>query len=90
MKLSDFDYQLPEALIAQEPLTQRDEAKLMVIDRRRKTIDHDTFSNLGRYLDPHSVLVTNNSKVIPARLLGEKRRSNGKVEIFYLKRPAMP
>lgn len=86
MKLSDFDYQLPEALIAQEPLAQRDEARLMVIDRRRKTIDHDTFSHLGRYLDPRSVLVTNNSKVIPARLLGEKRRSGGKVEIFLLEK----
>jgi len=80
MKLSDFDYQLPEALIAQEPLAQRDEARLMVIDRRRKTIDHDTFSHLGRYLDPRSVLVTNNSKVIPARLFGKRR--DARVELL--------
>jgi len=86
MKLSDFDYELPEDLIAQEPLLSRDQARLMVIDRQAQTIRHDIFVNLGRYLPPESVLVVNNSRVVPARLLGRKRRSGGKVEIFLLEK----
>ncbi len=86
MKLSDFDYSLPEHLIAQEPLHERDQARLMVVHRRKKTIVHDVFENLGRYLPAESVLVLNNSRVIPARLLGQKTRSGGQVEIFLLKK----
>lgn len=84
MKLSDFDYTLPEALIAQTPLKERDQARLLVIDRKQQTIGHDIFSNLEKYLPPQSMLVVNNSKVIPARLLGKKKRSGGNVEIFLL------
>jgi S-adenosylmethionine:tRNA ribosyltransferase-isomerase len=84
MKLSDFDYTLPEELIAQTPLKERDQARLLVIDRKQQTIGHDIFSNLEKYLPPQSMLVVNNSKVIPARLLGKKKRSGGNVEIFLL------
>ena len=84
MKLQDFTYELPEELIAQEPLKVRDQARLMVIERKTGTISHDTFSNIGKYLPPKAALVVNDSKVIPARLLGH-RATGGKVEIFLLK-----
>ncbi len=86
IKLTDFDYTLPEELIAQEPLTERAQARLMVIDRKTGTIRHDRFAGIGRYLPASSLIVLNNSKVIPARLLGVKRRSGGQVEIFLLKK----
>ncbi|HRZ40065.1 MAG TPA: tRNA preQ1(34) S-adenosylmethionine ribosyltransferase-isomerase QueA [Candidatus Omnitrophota bacterium] len=86
MKLSDFDYSLPEHLIAQEPLHERDEARLLVVDRKAGTVQHDVFKNLREHLPPGGVLVLNNSRVIPARLLGQKQRSGGQVEIFLLKR----
>lgn len=85
-KLSDYGYDLPEHLIAQHPTQKRDEARLLVIDRTTQTISHDVFKNLGQYLPTESTLVVNNSKVIPARLLGEKEGSGGKVEVFLLKR----
>jgi len=84
--LTDFAYQLPEQLIAQHPLDKRDRARLMVLDRATGRIGHDVFANIGKYLPPKSVLVVNNSKVIPARLLGRKQRSDGKVEIFLLRK----
>ncbi len=86
MQLKDFDYELPEDLIAQFPLPKRDEARLMVIDRAQQKITHDRFFNIGKYLPQQSLIVINNSKVIPARLLGRKERSGGKVEIFLLNR----
>ena len=79
-------YELPEALIAQEPLADRTQARLMVIDRFKKKIAHDRFENVSRYLPPQAVLVLNNSKVIPARLKGVKARSGGNVEIFLLRK----
>ena len=85
MRLSDFDYHLPEALIAQYPAAKRDEARLLVVDRRTETVRHDVFRHLGKYLLPKTLLVVNNSKVIPARLLGQKLRSGGQVEVFLLK-----
>jgi len=88
MDLKNFYYELPEELIAQEPLPQRDQARLMVIDRKSKRITHDRFENIGQYLPARSLLVVNNSKVIPARLLGSKERSGGKVEIFLLRKLA--
>jgi len=86
MKLSDFDYQFPEGLIAQTPILRREQARLMVVDRRRRTIRHDIFENLERYLPRRCLLVLNNSKVIPARLFGKKMRSGGSVEIFLLEK----
>ena len=85
MKLSDFDYDLPEALIAQYPSLKRDDARLLVVDRRSGRVSHDIFRNVGTYLPPEGLLVVNNSKVIQARLIGQKVRSGGQVEVFLLK-----
>ncbi len=79
-KLSDFDYNLPQELIAQEPLRPRDNARLLIYDRSSKTIADDYFYNLPGYLSPGTILVTNNSKVEKCRLLFD----NGKKEIFVL------
>jgi S-adenosylmethionine:tRNA ribosyltransferase-isomerase len=87
MNLEDFNYFLPGHLIAQHPLHRREYARLMVIDRQKRTIDHDRFSNIQKYLPERSCLVLNDSKVIHARLLG-KRASGGEIEIFLLKRLA--
>lgn len=86
MKLQDFKYELPKELIAQFPLEQRDQARLLIVDRAKQTITHDIFSNLGKYLPPNSILVLNDSKVIPARLFGKREKTGGKVEIFLLNR----
>lgn len=85
MKLSDFDYDLPSELIAQYPCPERDQARLLVVDRTSGTISHDIFCNIGRYLPDKSLLVVNNSRVIPARILGTKSRTGGEVEVFLLK-----
>ena len=87
MELADFDYDLPKELIAQEPTKIRDEAKLMVI-KRQKTEDkfeHRTFRDLVEYLNPGDTLVLNDTKVLPARLFGNKKGSGGKVELLLLK-----
>lgn len=86
MHLRDFDYILPPELVAQHPSTSRDEARLLVVDRRTRAITHDIFRNIGRYLLPSSLVVVNDSRVIPARLLGVKPRSGGQVEVFLLKK----
>ena len=86
MKLEDFNYKLPEHLIAQHPLHRRDQARLMVIDRKKKNITHDYFSNIRKYLPEESCVVLNDSKVIPARLFGKREHSGGKIEVFLLKR----
>lgn len=83
MKLEDFYYKLPEHLIAQHPLHRRDRARLMVVDRAKKRISHDVFANIEEHLPARSCVVLNDSKVIPARLLG-RRASGGEVEIFLL------
>ena len=72
MKVTDFDYDLPEELIAQTPIEKRDESKLMVLDRSNETIEHKKFKDIVEYLKPGDVLVRNNTKVIPARLYGKK------------------
>lgn len=80
-----YAYHLPQALIAEHPLKERDQARLMVINRHQQTIDHDIFKNIGKYLPAKSALVVNDSKVIAARLLGIKLSTGAKVEIFLLK-----
>lgn len=87
MKLSCFDYRVPGELIAQHPLKKRDQARLMVVDRSKAAISHDTFANLHRYLPPRSCLALNDTKVVPARLLG-RRATGAEVEIFLLKKLA--
>ena len=84
MKLSDFDFNLPKNLIAQKPNSPRDACRLLVLDREKKSIKHDRFYNLDKYLKYGDVLVLNNSKVLPARLIG-KKETGGKVEILLLK-----
>lgn len=85
MKLRHFIYRIPEHLIAQHPLKRRDQARLMAVDRHNGKITHDIFTNLHRYLPPQSCLVLNDTKVIPARLLG-RRATGAEVEIFLLKK----
>ena len=82
MKLTDYDYDLPEALIAQQPCPQRDGSRLMVLDRAARTIHHAQFSQIGEFLPAHSLLVLNNTKVIPARLIGRKLPTGGKIELL--------
>ncbi|OGO43875.1 MAG: tRNA preQ1(34) S-adenosylmethionine ribosyltransferase-isomerase QueA [Chloroflexi bacterium RBG_16_58_8] len=85
MKTSDFDYTLPEGLIAQMPIEPRDRSRLMVLDRRRGSIEHRQFFEIIEYLREGDVLVLNDSRVIPARLKGRKN-SGGRVEILLLRR----
>ncbi len=82
-KLQSYFYQLPSDLVAQKPCAHRDRARLLIIDRDQGTLRHDTFNHLNNYLPLNSHLVVNNSKVIPARLLGS-RSTGGAVEIFLL------
>ena len=90
MKVTDFDYNLPEALIAQEPLTKRDTSRLLVLHRDSGVLEHRQFFNILGYLQSGDVLVLNNSKVIPARLLGQKAGTEGKTEVFLSKRQSNP
>lgn len=84
MKLEEFDYYLPEELIAQVPIKNRDESRLMVLDKNNKTIEHKVFKNIIDYLNPGDCLVRNNTKVIPARLYG-KKETGANVEFVLLK-----
>ena len=83
MKVSEFNYELPEELIAQTPIEKRDESRLMVLNRKQQTIEHKTFKNIIDYLEPGDVLVRNNTKVIPARLYG-KKETGANVEFLLL------
>ena len=85
MKLSEFDFDLPEELIAQHPVEQRDTSRLMVVNRENGTIEHKHFYDIIDYLKPGDVLVRNNTKVIPARLFGIKEETQGHVEVLLLK-----
>ena len=83
MKVSEFNYQLPEELIAQTPIEKRDESRLMILNKEKQTIEHKKFKNIIEYLEPGDVLVRNNTKVIPARLYG-KKETGAKVEFLLL------
>ena len=83
MKLDEFDYYLPEELIAQVPIEKRDESRLLVVDKNDKTIEHKVFKNIIDYLEPGDCLVRNNTKVIPARLYG-KKETGANVEFVLL------
>ena len=84
MKLSDFDYTLPKELIAQYPLKERDTARLLVLNRQQRTIEHCFFKNIIDYFQPNDLLVLNNTKVLPSRLIGS-RITGGKVELLLLR-----
>ena len=86
MKTSDFDYSLPQELIAQTPIESRDQARLMVLDRRDNSLQHRRFYEIADYLQKGDVLVFNDSRVIPARLNGRKSDTGGNVEILLLRR----
>ncbi|HBV88962.1 MAG TPA: tRNA preQ1(34) S-adenosylmethionine ribosyltransferase-isomerase QueA [Desulfosporosinus sp.] len=86
MNISDFDFDLPEALIAQHPVEPRDTSRLMVVDRENGRIAHHTFRDLSLLLSKGDVLVLNNTRVIPARLIGEKEGTQVKIEILLLRR----
>lgn len=85
MKTDDFDYYLPENLIAQTPLEKRDESRMMVLDRHTGAIEHKHFYDIIDYLNKGDVLVLNNTKVIPARLFGVKENTEAHIEILLLK-----
>lgn len=86
MKVTDFDFYLPEELIAQHPMEKRDEARLMVMDKENGEIEHKVFRDIIDYLEPGDCLVLNDTRVLPARLIGSKEGTGGKIEFLLLKR----
>ena len=86
MNVSDFDYHLPEELIAQKPADRRDESRLLVVDRGTDSVRHRHFYEIKDYLKPGDCLVINDSKVLPARLFGEKEETGAKIEFLLIKR----
>ena len=85
MKLTDFDYHLPPDRIAQNPLQQRDASRLLVVDRDTCAFHHTQFSQIGEYLPSNTLLVLNDTKVIPARLIGNKTGTGGKIELLLIR-----
>lgn len=88
MKTSDFDYELPAELIAQEPHVPRDECRLLVLDRKSGKLEDCIFKQIVDYLNPSDLLVANETRVLPARLLGHKRGTGGAAEVFLLRETA--
>lgn len=86
MNVKDYDYDLPEELIAQDPLEDRSSSRLMVLDRHTGDVEHRHFTDILEYLHPGDCLVINNTKVIPARLFGVKEDTQAKIEVLLLKR----
>ncbi|WP_097026043.1 tRNA preQ1(34) S-adenosylmethionine ribosyltransferase-isomerase QueA [Clostridium peptidivorans] len=86
MQVKDFDYYLPEELIAQHPTAKRDEARLMILDKATGELEHKVFKDIINYLNPGDCLVLNDTRVLPARLIGEKEDTHGKMEFLLLKR----
>jgi len=86
MKLKDFDYYLPKNLIAQKPIKPRDHSRLLLLAKRTGRIEHKHFYDILDYLKPGDVLVLNNSKVMPARLIGKRKETGGKIEVFLLRK----
>ncbi|MEG1291919.1 MAG: tRNA preQ1(34) S-adenosylmethionine ribosyltransferase-isomerase QueA [Lachnospiraceae bacterium] len=86
MNVKEFDYELPEELIAQDPLADRSSSRLLVLDKKTGEMEHTNFKHIIDYLNPGDCLVLNNTKVIPARLFGEREGTQGKIEILLLKR----
>ena len=85
MKLSNFNFNLPNELLAEYPSENRDEARLMVIHRKTGKIEHRLFKDVIDYFDDGDVFVLNNTKVFPARLYGNKEKTNAKIEVFLLR-----
>ena len=85
MKLSHFNFDLPKELLAEYPAENRDEARLMVLNRKTQTIEHKLFKDLIDYFEPNDVMVLNNTKVFPARLYGNKEKTGARIEVFLLR-----
>ena len=85
MKLSHFQFDLPEGLLAEYPSENRDESKLMVLNRKEQTIEHKQFKDIINYFDEDDVMVLNNTKVFPARLYGNKEKTGARIEVFLLR-----
>ena len=85
MKLSHFQYDLPDGLLAEYPSNNRDEAKMMVLNRKLGTIEHKHFKDLVDYFDEDDILIFNNTKVFPARLYGNKEKTGARIEVFLLR-----
>ena len=85
MRTDDFDFELPEELIAQTPIKNRDQSRMLVLDKRTGEIEHKHFNNILDYLNENDVLVLNDTKVMPARLYGQKEETNALIEILLLK-----
>ena len=85
MKLSEFDFELPEELIANYPVDNRDESRLMVVHRETGKIEHKMFKDIINYFDEGDVMIRNNTKVFPARMYGNKEKTGAKIEVFLLR-----
>ncbi|TCK67452.1 S-adenosylmethionine--tRNA ribosyltransferase-isomerase [Winogradskyella wandonensis] len=85
MKLSHFNFDLPEELLAEHPAEHRDESRLMVLDRANQTIEHKMFKDVIDYFDEGDVMILNNTKVFPARLYGNKEKTGARIEVFLLR-----
>ena len=85
MKLSHFQFNLPAELLAEYPAENRDEARLMVVNRKTKTIEHKTFKDIIDYFDDGDVMILNNTKVFPARMYGNKEKTGARIEVFLLR-----
>jgi S-adenosylmethionine:tRNA ribosyltransferase-isomerase len=85
MKLSHFQFNLPKELLAEYPAENRDESRLMVVNREKKTIEHKTFKDVIDYFGDGDVLILNNTKVFPARLYGNKEKTGARIEVFLLR-----
>ncbi|WP_138432991.1 tRNA preQ1(34) S-adenosylmethionine ribosyltransferase-isomerase QueA [Winogradskyella algicola] len=85
MKLSNFNFDLPEELLAEHPAEHRDESRLMVLDRANQTIEHKLFKDIIDYFDEGDVMIMNNTKVFPARLYGNKEKTGARIEVFLLR-----
>ena len=85
MKLSHFEFELPEELLAQYPTDHRDESRLMVLNRKEGTIEHKLFKDVINYFDEGDVIMLNNTKVFPARMFGNKEKTGARIEVFLLR-----
>ena len=83
--LSDFDFELPLELIAQKPLPRRDQSRLLVVDRKKQTLTHDEFVNLSQHLKPSTLLVFNNTQVVPTKIFATLNHNKKNVEIILVR-----
>ena len=85
MKLSHFNFELPDELLAEYPAENRDESRLMVLNRKEQTIEHKMFKDIIDYFDEDDVMILNDTKVFPARLFGNKEKTGARIEVFLLR-----